>query len=65
MRLTHNTQIHDGLGQSQAVLSAMWGLTARAQSQTSPGASALAVPHQQFWRARGMRGDAGEGFLND
>ena len=63
MRLTNNTQIHDGLGQLQTVLSAMWGLAARAQSQSTPGASALAAPPAIL--ARTFRKDVERGFRND
>jgi hypothetical protein len=48
MRLAHNTQTYDGIGQQQVVLPAMWGPAAGAKSQISPGASALTAPHQQF-----------------
>jgi len=48
MSLAHNTQTDDGFGRRQAVLPAMWGLAARAQSHISPGASALTASHQQF-----------------
>jgi len=48
MNVVRNMETRDGFGQPQAVLPAMWGLAARAKSQTSPGASALAAPHQQF-----------------
>lgn len=48
MRLARNTQTHEGFRQAQTALPVMWGLEARAQSQISPGASALSAPHQQF-----------------
>ena len=48
MRLTHNPHTHDGLGQPPAGLPATWGIAAGAKFQISPGASALAAPHQQL-----------------
>jgi hypothetical protein len=37
---------HCVYGQRQAALTVMWGSAAWAQSQSTPGASALAAPHQ-------------------
>jgi hypothetical protein len=39
--------MRDGSGQIETDVPAMWGPAARAQTQSSPGASALAAPHQQ------------------
>ena len=44
MRFAHDTH---NFGQPQAGLAPKWGPAARAQSQSTPGASALAAPHQQ------------------
>lgn len=53
MRLSHNKQTHDGFGQLRTGLPATGGLAAGAQTQISPGASALAVPrHRENKRAR-------------
>ncbi len=40
------TDRHASSGQAPSPLSAQWGPAAGAQIQTSPGASALAAPHQ-------------------
>lgn len=45
MRLAHDTH---NFGQPPMGLPATWGPAAGAQTQISPGASALAAPHQQF-----------------
>lgn len=47
MILGYSTPAHDSFGQPQTGLPVMWGLAARAQSQSTPGASALVAPHQQ------------------
>ena len=46
MRLAHDTH---NFGQPPVGLLATWGLAAGAQTQISPGASALAAPHQQCY----------------
>ena len=49
MRLAHDTH---NFGQPAVRMPARWGLAAGAQSQSTPGASALVAPHQQLARAR-------------
>src|ERR1700693_681485 len=55
MRVAPDTQAHDSFGQPPAGLPAMWGLAARAKSQSTLGASALVAPHQQILWARTRR----------
>ena len=54
MSLSH-TGKHGVAGQPPSLLSTQWGPAAGAQIQTSPGASALAAPHQHFSGPRTRR----------